>query len=772
MATKEKVAAPKNGEYTEEETKAAIAAVHARKDQRKDEVVSEQRALLQKSIAGKPWKSVSISANERVREKTDVTTRGVFLYELTECTDVHVELRFFPYNALDGEFIQQDFKIIKEKKGELVLHEAGKITFIFINPNTWFGGKTAKFRFSHASELPPAVLEGHEESFSPQDVWWARRDPKTRAVYYINKELKITRWQIPPGAHLANGRFAKTRKPGVKGNGDEHTDVERVHGNEYQQKMNVITAESTAADLPQQLMGWFLKANRHGKLQPRFMKLERQWLHYYDHEVDEKHGKECKQPMNMFSILGTKIPSDNEGFEDHVMNDVHDCPFDIYTRDKVLAIVPDQGYYKGVITAAGDGVYDVKFDIGGHVEESVLGVLIKYQKGYAPRRKKGEAAPSQIIFKKGDRVMKQKDVKQARVLARILKTWKPRILSGWFMKCNRKGRQQKRWFSLLGYNLSYFDQPQAHGQKKLPLNLEMLDSVIEPSPRLGAKASHLKAFDLVFCPEDDSKIPQTMEEKKIAEEKDKALEDAGQDDDCMTFKTFTVFPLQNDPSTHALMQCLKDWQTHDELRLNVNKYTILKCKIHAHPKTAFGVVVTDVPKYKVNTGYEGHQKEGVRITQLLTIPSGGDGPAMEAGVMLNDTLVDIDGIPVTRVQHAATALKDKQSGIFTLCRLGEVKPEDILKAKRSMMSVLEKKKEKAKAKAEKDLQERINDEKDLEAQQHAHKHRHHAGKRATFGPLKVRAGWRASTTVAGKPYWYHTNGKTSKTPPPQDEIIE
>ena len=97
------------------------------------------------------------------------------------------------------------------------------------------------------------------------------------------------------------------------------------------------------------------------------------------------------------------------------MNDVHDCPFDIYTRDKVLAIVPDQGYYKGVITAAGDGVYDVKFDIGGHVEESVLGVLIKYQKGYAPRRKKGEAAPSQIIFKKGDRVMKQKDVKQVMI---------------------------------------------------------------------------------------------------------------------------------------------------------------------------------------------------------------------------------------------------------------------------------------------------------------------------------------------------------------------
>jgi len=774
MATKTPA---KNRGMTEEEAAASIAAVNKRKNDRKQKVIEEQRALLTKNIASKEFTSIHISANSRERLKVDVTCKGVFLYEFAECKDVHVEFRFFPYNALNGEFIQEDFGVIKEKKGEFILHEAGKVTFLFINPNSWFGAKNAKVRFSHANDLPVAVLKDQEETFSPMDVWWARRDPQTRVVYYINKELKQTKWQMPPGAHLANGRFAKKRKPGVEGNGDECTDSEMVHGNEYQQKMNIITEKSTAEDLPAELEGWFLKANRKGRLQTRFIRLERQYLHYYDHEVDYHNGKECKAPMNMFQILGTKIPSDNEGYEDHVMNDVHDCPFDIYTRDKILALVPDQAYFKGIISAVGDDKYDVTFDKGGYVEESVPGVLLRYQKGYGPKKKKKKGVeetgpPRQVVFKKGDRVEKQKDLKQSRLLARILKTWKPRIMSGWFMKCNRKGKQQKRWFKLLGTKMSYYDSPQAHGSKKEPLDLEMLDSLIDPSPRLGIKSSGLKAFDLVFSPDDDSKVPQTMEEKLIADKKDKELEESGAKDDALTFTTITIYPLQQDPSTHAMMQCLKDWQTHDELRFNVNKYTILDCKIKAHPKTAYGLVVTDVPKYKVNTGFPGHQKDGVRITQLLTLPDGDDGPAMESGVMLNDTLVAVDGIPVFRVQDAAKALKGKQSGIFMLCRLGDGPPEDLAKAKRSLLSDADKKVADEKEKAKLDLASRMKDETEMETQQHGHKHRHHSGKKSHFGALKVRAGWRSSTTVNGKPYWYHTNGKTTKTQPPMDQIIE
>jgi len=221
-----------------------------------------------------------------------------------------------------------------------------------------------------------------------------------------------------------------------------------------------------------------------------------------------------------------------------------------------------------------------------------------------------------------------------------------------------------------------------------------------------------------------------------------------------------------------LVHILNDWQTHDELRFNKDKINILDCRIRAHPATAFGLVVTDVDPYVIDTGYKPHKKLGVRITQLLSLPNGDLGPAEEAGVMLNDTLVSIDGIPIFRVQDAAKALKGKQEGNFKLMRLGDVNPEHINRMKRSMMTKEEIEAEKTfkmkgqAAKRRKSLAAR----KEIERQ--THRHRRHKGKKAKFGPLKHRAGWRQATNSDGKIYWFHTNGSFTFDKPPQSEMLE
>ena len=112
------------------------------------------------------------------------------------------------------------------------------------------------------------------------------------------------------------------------------------------------------------------------------------------------------------------------------------------TRFYRLSEVPDTTWFKcKIIKAHPGGLYDVHYDNGDN-EEKVPGHKI---------RKHGEPKPvEKQTFKKGDKVEKQKNLRAARVLARVLKTWKPRIMSGWFMKVNRRGKQQKRWFHLLG----------------------------------------------------------------------------------------------------------------------------------------------------------------------------------------------------------------------------------------------------------------------------------------------------------------------------------
>ena len=161
-------------------------------------------------------------------------------------------------------------------------------------------------------------------------------------MYFINKHLKKTSWKLPPGAHVANAKYAKdaTKPRSVSVSGDdEASDAEIVHGNEYQQRMNSITKGATMADLPPPLEGWFLKSNRKGKVQSRFFRLERQYLHYYESETSFHNDEECKDPMDLYAFVGTMVPSENEGFEDFKIEDIHDCPFDVYTRDKILSLV-------------------------------------------------------------------------------------------------------------------------------------------------------------------------------------------------------------------------------------------------------------------------------------------------------------------------------------------------------------------------------------------------------------------------------------------------
>lgn len=750
----------------------AIAAVQKRKEERRLRMIDDQRKQLTPKLGEKMWETVKISSGSKERVETEMMSGGVVMYEFEDSHGIKVDLRFFPYNAISGEFRQESLGVMpkgERTKGELVVKDAGKLTFIFENPGGWFGKKSIKFRFVHASDLPAEVLEDQGESYAPQDVWWARRDPKTRKVYYINKHLKKTSWKIPPGAYIANARFAKDSKAIMKQKGvvsaqDEHGDDgegEEVHVNEYQQKMNSITKGATMADLPPPLTGWFLKANRKGKVQSRFFRLERQYLHYYPNETAFHNDEECKDPMDLYSVIGTKVPSTNEGFDDFKMTGVEDLPFDLFTREKYLSLAPDKSWFKGkVVTVHSGGLYDIHYDNGDN-EEKVPAKLM---------RKEGEKEIKEgQTFKKGMRVEKQKNLQKSRTLARVLKTWKPRIMSGWFMKVNRRGRQQKRWFHLLGSKLSYFQSPQDLKQKKQPIDLEFLDNVVNPSRRI-ANASKIGAFDIIIAT--GKNIPQTLDEKQKAMEENERLEKKGVDEKKLAFQTLTLYPAQRDPSTKSLVQILNDWQTHDELRFNKDKVNILKCRIRAHPATAFGVVVTDVEPYQVKTGYPGHTEQGVRITQLLSLPNGDLGPAEAAGVMLNDTLVDIDGIPVSRVQDAAKALKGKQSALFNLCRLGDVSPEHINRMKRTMMNKEELEAEKTFKAKGKAVKRRKSVAARMEAQRMEHRHRRHRGKKAVFGPTKHRAGWRQSTNGEGRIYWFHTDGSFTYKQPPKSEILE
>ena len=428
--------------------KQAVDAVEKRKEARRLQVLEEQRKMLKPKLGEKTWDNIKVKAGGRERIRSELTCSGVVLYEIMDSEGLVVDLRFFPYNALNGQFIQKSLGKIEGKErvqGELIVKDAGKLTVIFKNEGSWFGSKKIKFRFVHASDLNKETLKAHEETYAPQDVWWARRDPKTRKVYFINKHLKKTSWKLPPGAHIANAKYAKdAKKPrsvSVSGD-DEASDAEIVHGNEYQQRMNSITKGATMADLPPPLKGWFLKSNRKGKVQSRYFVLERQYLHYYENETAHAEDVECKDPMDLYAVVGTMVPSENEGFEDFKIEDIHDCPFDVYTRDKILSLVPDTTWFKcKIIKVHPGGLYDVHFDNGDN-EEKVPAKMI---------RKHGEPKPvPKQTFKKGEKVEKQKNLRAARVLARVLKTWKPRIMSGWFMKVNRRGKQQKRWFHLLG----------------------------------------------------------------------------------------------------------------------------------------------------------------------------------------------------------------------------------------------------------------------------------------------------------------------------------
>lgn len=771
---KNKKKPPPPGLPASKSEKDAIAAVAKRKEERRMKMLDDQRKMLTPKLGEKAFETVKVSSGSKERVQTELMCAGVILYEFDDSHGIKVDMRFFPYNAISGEFKQESLGVMpkgERVKGEIVVKDAGKLTFIFENPGGWFGKKSIKYRFAHASDLPSEVLDEQSEAYAPQDVWWARRDPKSRKVYYINKHLKKTSWKIPPGAYVANARFAKDTKNIMKrkgivsaqneGQGDGADEGEEVHVNEYQQRMNSITKGATMADLPPPLTGWFLKSNRKGKVQSRFFRLERQYLHYYPNETAFHNDEECKDPMDLYAVIGTKVPSENEGFDDFKMTGIEDLPFDLFTREKHLSLAPDKTWFKAkVVSVHPGGLYDIHFDNGDN-EEKVPGAQL---------RKEGDDEIKEgATFKKGTRVEKQKNLIASRTLARVLKTWKPRIMSGWFMKVNRRGRQQKRWFHLLGSKLSYFQSPQDLKQKKQPIDLEFLDNVVNPSKRI-ANASKLGAFDIIVAT--GKNIPQTLDEKQKAMEENDRLEKKGVDDKKLAFNTLTLYPAQRDPSTKSLVQILNDWQTHDELRFNKNKVNILKCRIRSHPATAFGVVVTDVQPYQIKTGYPGHTKPGVRITQLLSLPNGDLGPAEASGVMLNDTLVDIDGIPILCVQDAAKALKGKQSAIFNLCRLGDVKPEQINRMKRTMMNKEELEAEKTFKAKGKAVKRRKSVAARMEAQRMEHRHRRHRGKKAVFGPTKHRAGWRVATNGEGRTYWYHTNGSFTYNQPPKSEILE
>jgi len=195
--------------------RAAIEEVTKRREARKKQILEDQLKLLRPKLGEKKWETFKIKAGDKERIRTNLTCAGYCLYEIMDAEGITVDIRFYPYNAINGKIIQRNLGKIEKKdgkkSGQLLVSESGKLTFIFSNEGGFFGfgKKGIQFRHVQVGDLGDEGNKSVKDTFAPEDVWWARRDPKTRKVYYINKHMKKTSWKLPPGAHLANAKYAK-----------------------------------------------------------------------------------------------------------------------------------------------------------------------------------------------------------------------------------------------------------------------------------------------------------------------------------------------------------------------------------------------------------------------------------------------------------------------------------------------------------------------------------------------------------------------------------
>ena len=176
MASKPKMASPKMS---------PADLVELRRKQRVEKMMKDQKTKLIPKLGEKKWEEIKIKAGDRERIQTNITCAGYCLYEFMEGDGVTVDVRFYPYNAINGKVIQQSVgkfdKKGPKKSGELLLKEAGKVSFLFSNiGNGFFGGKkSVKYRFVHSVDLETKGGDGggstgihnRTDTFAPQDVW-------------------------------------------------------------------------------------------------------------------------------------------------------------------------------------------------------------------------------------------------------------------------------------------------------------------------------------------------------------------------------------------------------------------------------------------------------------------------------------------------------------------------------------------------------------------------------------------------------------------------
>lgn len=238
--------------------------------------------------------------------------------------------------------------------------------------------------------------------------------------------------------------------------------------------------------------------------------------------------------------------------------------------------------------------------------------------------------------------------KGAQALAKVLTNWKSKVQAGFLIKINKRGKFQKRWFMLYGYDLNYYEDPDDLKTKKDPVDLRNLVKIVRPStnPHAGKYAK----FEIV-----DGK-------RKASTCLDLVFKD----------REYTLVAIPDDRASIELFKTIGKWKGQDAMVLVAGKPVLTSDhKIVKSETDGFGIIVTVIPPMiKSPKGWYGHTRPHLRVTVLPKSKSLGQNPAEKAGIRLGDALVGVDGEGgLSTVEKLAALVSGKKEAVFRIARL-------------------------------------------------------------------------------------------------------
>lgn len=236
----------------------------------------------------------------------------------------------------------------------------------------------------------------------------------------------------------------------------------------------------------------------------------------------------------------------------------------------------------------------------------------------------------------------------AEELAKIIQGWKSKVQAGFLLKINKRGKFQKRWFMLYGYDLHYYEDPDDLKSRKEPVDLRDLIEIVRPSKNSHAKK--FATFEIVNGKRRDSTCL------------DLVFED----------KEYTFVAIEDDRASIELFKTIGKWKGKDDLILvKDNPVLTSEVKVTRVEQQGFGIIVTVVPAMKNSPkGWYGYRHPHLRVTVL---PKGKDlsrSPAEKAGIRLGDAIVAVSGEGnISTVEKLAALVRGKAEVMFRVVRL-------------------------------------------------------------------------------------------------------